>query len=72
MCAVIRYSVNNRLESIATGAGYELKLHPVVSSSLMGRINEGILSQLSPGHPWARCSSLPLSPPQQGLRARDG
>ena len=37
--------------------GYELKLHPVVTSSLMSRINEGTLSQLPPGHPWARCST---------------
>ena len=36
----------------------------------MGRINEGTLSQLPVGHPWARCT--PASSPQQGLRARNG
>ena len=37
--AVIGKSVNNHLQSIAPG--YELKLYPVVSSSMMGLINEG-------------------------------
>ena len=61
VCAGIGWSVNNRLESIAQG--YELKLHPVVSLSLMGRINEGTLLQLPSGHPWARCKFSTGKPP---------